>query len=464
MDMRRVIRIMMLLFSAIMLFATNVFADDGDYAPVSVKVDNQNIYDGMDKAYCDGYIPQVENGYAYIVLPVICDGGIKDNTVTAKLDLGDTQSMPFVCKNYEKNVYLTEMEVNNHTGKVSCYPVVFSLELKSDRINGNYPVTFSIKGQDNSGNEVSADFVVYVNITDGQNLQDTADTSQTEPVFTPKLIIESYTFSTDTINAGDAVTININLHNTSGTEMIKNASVTVEEPESNFSPADKSSGVFIGDIAPDGNAVVSMTYNVSAVTPQGEYDFNVTADYADIRGNTCTGGGKVRMNVVQPVNVQFNKFSLGESFEVADVANATVQVMNLGREKIYNVRAEIEGDGLSPEKTIFIGDVEAGQQAEQSAYVTITGLKDSTYSYGDTTGKITYYYEDQAGKQYQSEDEFTLRIESPFAGLDKESKTVDKTGQWWIIMAVIVVILLIIAAFVGVRHMKRRQDINETNP
>ena len=134
MDMRRVIRIMMLLFSAIMLFATNVFADDGDYTPVSVKVDNQNIYDGMDKAYCDGYIPRVENGYAYIVLPVICDGGIKDNTVTAKLDLGDTQSMPFVCKNYEKNVYLTEMEVNNHTGKVSCYPVVFSLELKSDRI------------------------------------------------------------------------------------------------------------------------------------------------------------------------------------------------------------------------------------------------------------------------------------------------------------------------------------------
>lgn len=77
---------------------------------------------------------------------------------------------------------------------------------------------------------------------------------------------------------------------------------------------------------------------------------------------------------------------------------------------------------------------------------------------------FTYYYEDQAGKQYQSEDEFTLRIESPFAGLDKESKTVDKTGQWWIIMAVIVVILLIIAAFASVRHMKLRQDINETNP
>ena len=39
--------------------------------PTALTIDTENIYDGMDKAYEDGYVPRTENGFMYIVLPMI---------------------------------------------------------------------------------------------------------------------------------------------------------------------------------------------------------------------------------------------------------------------------------------------------------------------------------------------------------------------------------------------------------
>lgn len=455
------------------LFSVNAFAVDADSTADSdntmaadngvtmvspdMRIDNQNIYEGMDKAYCDGYVPRVEKGYVYIVLPLLCDSKVKNDCVTVSLNLGEAGDSPFVCKNYEKNVYLSEMNINNNTGKMTCYPVVFSLELKPDRVNGSYPVMFSVKGRDEDNNDIYGDFTVYVSISDGKSaVAEEGTDEEGQPVFAPKLLVESYSFSKEDINAGDSVTVNIQMHNMSTTEGVKNTSITIEEPEENFSMADKSATIYVGDIAANQSVNVEYTYSISPDTPQGQYDFIVAADYADAKGNAYTSGGNVKMVVKQPVNVQFGEFSLGESLEVADVTTAMVQVMNLGRGKIYNVRAKIEGDGLIPEKTVFIGDVEAGQEALGEAAVTITGLSDSTIPYGDTTGKITYYYEDESGNQLQSQEEFTLKIKSPFSEDDNQPE--DEPEQWWWIMAVVVGIMAVIVIIAVIRVIVRRKE------
>ena len=63
--------------------------------------------------------------------------------------------------------------------------------------------------------------------------------------------------------------------------------------------------------------------------------------------------------------MQFDDLSFPSEVVVADVVEAKVQAMNLGRSKIYNVRAEIAADGLKPQGTIFIGDMEAGTAANR---------------------------------------------------------------------------------------------------
>ncbi len=72
--------------------------------------------------------------------------------------------------------------------------------------------------------------------------------------------------------------------------------------------------------------------------------------------------------------MQFDDLSFPSEVVVADVVEAKVQAMNLGRSKIYNVRAEIAADGLKPQGTIFIGDMEAGTAATGSTQVSVSSL------------------------------------------------------------------------------------------
>ena len=67
-------------------------------------IDNENRYDGMDKTYSEGYIPKVENGSVYLVAPILSSKNLKDNKIRVSVDLGDSQSAPFVRKNYEKRI------------------------------------------------------------------------------------------------------------------------------------------------------------------------------------------------------------------------------------------------------------------------------------------------------------------------------------------------------------------------
>ena len=137
---------------------------------------------------------------------------------------------------------------------------------------------------------------------------------------------------------------------------------------------------------------------------------------------------------------------------------AKVQAMNLGRSKIYNVRAEIAADGLKPQGTIFIGDMEAGTAATGSTQVSVSSLSGSKL-YGNTEGTVTYYYEDESGKEYTEEVTFTTTIKSPFSN-QKEETTPDNTNQWWVIMAVILGCIAVAAGMIIVRkiHLKKQDE------
>lgn len=436
--------------------------DINPMSSVKFVLDNQNRYEGMDRSYSEGYIPRVENGTAFIVVPITCSGQLKNNSITVSLNLGDTQSMPFVCKNYERTIYLQQSNVNDNTAVVEGYVASFALELKSDRYNGSYPVAVSVSASDTSGQEVIQEFQLYVNITDGKNPDEpetTEPVTETPPSFQPKVLVQSYKFSKENVMAGEDVTVDITLINTSMEETVKNMTVSVKENGEFFSLANLSDTTFVENIPAGGTAVVSYSYNVNAMTPQGQYDFEVVMDYNDSKGGGYSGTGTVKLSVLQPVQVQFDELNINDTVQVADIVNAQVQAMNLGKSKVFNVRAVIEADGLIPDGTLFIGDMEAGQSTTGSTEVSITGLSDSSSIYGDTKGTVTFYYEDGAGKEYNEIKEFTIRITSPFLETGKEEP--DEPNQWWPIMAVLTGVILAFVICMVLRFRKHRRLVDE---
>lgn len=130
-------------------------------------IDNQNVYEGMESAYNKGYQPVCENGKVTLVLPLMCSGKMKQDKITASVDLGDTKDSPFVFRNYEKDFLCKPEYINGTEETKEIYLVSFTFELNESRINGIYPVIINASGEDENGNEIQKAFKNYVTITDG---------------------------------------------------------------------------------------------------------------------------------------------------------------------------------------------------------------------------------------------------------------------------------------------------------
>ncbi len=404
-------------------------------------IDNRNLYTGMDKTYSKGYVPKVKKGKAVIVLPLLATARLKGDRIKSTVNLGEGENIPFVQKNYEKDISLKKHKIGNKGKEKECYLISYTLDLKKKRYNGGYPVIITVSAQDEQGNEVRQDFTVYVTITDGSDM-DTAEDTQTDetenPQFAPKVIVDSYTFSKDTIESGDSFTVKITLRNTSKTDTVKNMLVTAASAEQ-IEMISKSDSVYVEELQTQKTCEVIYEMGIHSAALQGQYSVPITLDYADSKGNTYTGQGSIKIMVELPVKIEIDPVAVPKEIQMGETIELQVQVMNLGRGKIYNVRAVVEADGLRTKQTAFIGDIEAGSALSGSMEVTAEGISGDSL-YGKTQGTVTFYYEDEAGKEMSEEQFFETTIMSPL-NEKKEEEEPDDTRQWWVVMAVIVVIL-----------------------
>lgn len=230
-------------------------------------------------------------------------------------------------------------------------------------------------------------------------------------------------------------------------------------PPEGFTLLSPSNAVYIGDLKSGATKEVTFEYQAGISVLPGQYDFGITCDYAYGKGAVNSDTGTAKVTIGEHLNVQFDDIQMPAEAIVSDTVTASLQAMNLGKTTIYNVRATIEGDGLNPGGTLFIGNIEPGTAASSSIQVTISGLTESSVTYGDTKGTVTYYYEDADGKEYSETREFHMTVKSPFS--DHSDEPEDEPQQWWMIMGIIgAVIILFIAVFV-IRYVKRRKNYDE---
>ena len=488
---------------------------------VELEMDSENSYAGMDKSYSKGYIPKVENDTAHLIVPVIYQGTLKDHKVKASVNLGNGTNLPFDSAVYEKEVVLSQEKINGSQETVPCYLVIFDLKLTTDRKNGDYPVILNIQAVDDDGNSIRKEFSLNVAITDEKppasapsaEEPETEETTTQEPstqepsaqepstqepsteepstepetkkeaisvenmsggssggsslseapTFAPKMIVQSCKASKDEIQAGDEVTLEVTLLNNSSSETVRNMTVTVGDEGEYLNLLSPTDTVYVDAVSAGQTCIVSYKYKILASAVPGQYGLSVTMDYADSKGASQSASGKIKMMVSQAVKLEFDPLALGSEVQVGDVVTAQVQAMNLGRGEVYKVRAVIEADGLTPEGTLFIGNIEAGKTASGSVKISVSSLSQGASLYGETKGTLTWYYEDESGKEYEETVNFTTTIKTPFSNTVKE--TPEATGQWWIIMAAIGGILLcfvLVMILRGIRRKRQQDEMEDT--
>jgi len=249
--------------------------------PVTIEIDTENVYPGMDNAYKNGYVPTVANDTATIVLPLISSGTFIDNELTVTPNLGTTSNSPFVYENYKKIFRLEEYDISDT--KVYAWLVRFDLPLTDDRYDGVYPVMLSAEGITQDGSVITQMFTVYVTITDGI---DPNYVPEVTPDPQPKLIIDSYSLTPATINSGEEFELTVTLKNTSDTYSIYNMTVTTRCDSLNFTSLNESDVVYISKLKSGETTNISLKYKTDVSTTAGKYNINLDFAYENYNAQT----------------------------------------------------------------------------------------------------------------------------------------------------------------------------------
>ena len=439
-------------------------SDTEHTAVTSLEIDNAHIYEGMDKAFKDGYTPTVQNGTATLVLPLLANGEILGNEITVTPDLGGPESSPFVYSNYQKTVKLNDNTVAGGT-TISSYRVRFDLPLNPDRYNGVYPVTISIEGQALDGSPIQQTFPTYVTITDGKDPNAPEPTPEPDKQTSqPKIIVSGYNVNPSPAMAGEEFTATITLKNTSKTKSVQNMAVTVLCDSPNFALQNESSTFYIKKLSKGKTTDIVLKYKTDLETPALRYNIMLSIEYDNSDAMTLASSGTVPVTVSQPLRVEMEAPQIPAEVNAGDTMPLSFQIINMGRSKVYNVRITLDAPGLIPSETAFIGNMEAGtaMPGEMDVFIGTKNMSEGYEGedkYGYTNGKITLIYEDEMGQQYTQETEFSTTINAPVitqTSAEPEEEP-EKAGQWWVSIIIGAVVIAALGTWLMVRKKKGKQ-------
>ena len=431
--------------------------------PTALTIDTENIYDGMDKAYEDGYVPRTENGFMYIVLPMLSNGNIYQNRIKVSLGLGSGASSPFVMANYEKTFEMETVTPKNSNEEKELFLIEFTVKLSSERINGVYPIAVNISGYDDSGNPIDCIYTLYVTITDGKSNQVTQpapEVATAEPV----VYISNSVVQPDKVMAGEEFTLTVTLKNSLATKSVKNMLVKIDTGNLHINLLENTNVFQVDKIPAGGETELTFRLGSDASIPAGKYNLNFTFNYDSSKTLNLSSSGSTIIEIHQPANMELVMPRFSQSVTVGETIPLSLQVMNMGRDPMYNVRCTVSGFGFAPSNTGYIGTMDAGSSATTEVELYIIALNASQGNengsqYGNTVGTVTLIYEDETGQEYQQETQFETTVNRPVvevaqtaSGEDAEEKA---AGQWWI--SVLILGGVILAAGIGFVLIKRKK-------
>lgn len=221
-----------------------------------------------------------------------------------------------------------------------------------------------------------------------------------------------------------------------------------------FLPASGSSTVYLESIKAGGTADISMKLNAKSDLLQKPYSVELSMKYEDAGFNQIETTSSLSIPVKQDARFEFSDFQISpESIAVGEEANVMCSLYNLGRLKLYNVKAVFEGDSIEKEE-LFVGNVEPGSTASIDAMV--KGKKETA---DDGKLTMTMSYENEEGETFTEQKEFQLMVmpeETP-EDMDVMMTEEEESGKGLPFPLIVVLVLLVVGAVVTVIVLKQRK-------
>ena len=330
----------------------------------------------------------------------------------------------------------------------------------------------SDKPSDNNGGGNNGSSGSYVDTGDdgivynGDPISTGGDVSSAGDGSVPRVIVTGFDTDPGTVKAGSNFKLVIHLKNTSKKTAVKNMLFDLQAPAAGtdeaaedpaFLPVSGSSSIYLDSIPAGGTKDISIELNARADLVQKPYSISMSMKYEDSAAAQYEAQSSLAIPVRQEARFEFSKMQIApDTVSVGEEVNISCSLYNLGRVKMYNVKARFEGKMIDTQEQ-FIGNLDAGATGTIDAIVT---AKKATK--GTEECKLVLTYEDDAGNVSTSEQKFQMTVleEAAVEDAGMMPEAVPEEGGSPGILAAVVLAVIAAAAGGTVAFIKRRKKKN----
>lgn len=291
----------------------------------------------------------------------------------------------------------------------STYTAEFQMIASEDIVKGNNSLGVTVNYKNSDGEEISEDKTLYILdvLSSNEEVEESAGK--------PKIMIESYSTNPTNIVAGDTIKFTFKFVNTSNEKTISNMKITLSSENGAFMITRGSNTFYIEKLGPKESAAKSIELNVKQDLTSSSYPINIDFDYEDSSNNTYVANEVINLPVTEYSKLVINSAYANETM-VGGQTSLSFDYINMGKARISNLTASVEGDYTAVQSINYIGNLEAGSSDYYD--IMVTPNKE-----GELHGTLVLAFEDSSGKQIEVRKEFTSYAMPEF--VPDDSMTID---------------------------------------
>ncbi len=385
-------------------------------------------------------------------LPLVCTkGSVYDVKITPVLST-DVEKFPF---DIDLVDYTLSFPGSMCAGQVIEF--MYPMRLSKKATVGVKQVDFNVTYRNGSGELQSGTVSLFVNVEKGLTAASGDAASSV-----PRLIIESYSLSSDKIYAGETFDLNFDLRNTSSSESIQNIQIRVKDADATATIVPASGGsnsLYVSRISREDSSSQKISLQTAPDAEAKAYTLSLEFTYEAASTNaTHTTTETISIPILQKIRLKCDDPVIYDDMGwVGSGCSMYVRMYNMGRSSIYNCMVDVEGKGLKMEESYFGGTLAPG--ATLSADFSVIPSEA-----GDIQGTVVISYEDVYGEPGEERLPFSLYVEDPAAMMPTvmeeefmpEPEPVKKSRSWlgWVIGAG----ALGGGGTVGVKALRKRRE------
>ena len=354
---------------------SGVTSDLGALTTVSVDEDGQHIA-----------APRGNSGQRIkFTLPLVNRGkNLTEITIAPKVS-SNLNECPFVVEQTNYGQTIPDMAPGDTV------MVEFDFQLSPYATQGNKPVTFECTYKEN-GTQKTCEVTSFVYVVYGYEEPNTASA--------PPVHIESYSLTVDgqpvnQLFAGDEAILSMTIRNDDKNVNARKVRIgaSIDTKVLLFTMGETDTK-YVDVIESEKSADISYKITVANEAAEGPTNFAVTLNYENWEVTQASASQTLPLSVKQPVRVEVGEPTIYDSDAKPEEPIAmSLNIVNKGRSKIYNVSIDVEGKGLSMYEDYYGGDVLPAAKLNPDILVSSTTA-------GKCSGNLLVHYEDSEGEAY----------------------------------------------------------------